>query len=126
MNNYKQIIDCFTGSHPNFPFTPVFNNIEDIARLMPDTSKTTNDRAMIAITVDYVARTEARINDREAIRTATTYYLLQLQHRENRNLRNIYKHLARNVNRYNATRNRFHQNNVRFHQVNIRHGHLRS
>ncbi|CAG8508124.1 833_t:CDS:2 [Cetraspora pellucida] len=94
--SHKQIIDYFTGTHPNFPNIPVFNNIEDIVRLMPDTSKTTNDRAMISITVDHIARNEAHINDREAIRMATTYFLSLLQHRENRNQRDIYKNLALN------------------------------
>ncbi|CAG8848209.1 22731_t:CDS:1, partial [Racocetra persica] len=37
---------------------------------------------------------EVRINDKEAIRMATTYFLSLLQHRQNRNQRNVYKNLA--------------------------------
>ncbi|CAG8502819.1 16443_t:CDS:1 [Gigaspora margarita] len=108
--DFGQIIEHFTRFYPNFPNLPVLNSIEDISRLMQNTSRTTNDRAMIALTVDYVARNRVHTNDRQSIRNATAYFL-SLLHCRHRNQRIIYKDLARRVNRYNETRNRFHQVN---------------
>ncbi|CAG8506112.1 4078_t:CDS:1 [Dentiscutata erythropus] len=104
--NFKQIIEYFTEFYPNFPNNPVLNDIEEISRLMSSSSRTTNDRAMIALTVEYVARNGVQTNDRQSIRRATAYFLSLLQHRH-RNQRIIYKDIAHRVNRYRATRNRF-------------------
>ncbi|CAG8548071.1 5622_t:CDS:1 [Cetraspora pellucida] len=111
--NYKQIIEHIIEFYPNFLNNPVINDIEEIVHLISNPLKITNDRAIIALNVEHIARNEVHITDKEAIRMATTYFLSLFQHRQNRNQRNIYKNLAYMVNRYNAIRNRFHyQNNL--------------
>ncbi|RIB19824.1 hypothetical protein C2G38_1239520 [Gigaspora rosea] len=118
--SYQQIIEHIIEFYPNFLNNPVINDIEEIVRLMPNPLKTTNDRAMIALNVEHVARNMAHINDKQAIRMATTYFLSLLQHRQNRAQRNVYKNLAYTVNRYNAIRNRFHQKNLYTLPIHVR------
>ncbi|CAG8503119.1 9193_t:CDS:2 [Racocetra fulgida] len=81
--SYKQIIEHIIGFYPNFLNNPVINDIEEIAHLVPNPLKIINDRAILALNVEHIARNEVRINDKGAIRMATTYFLSLLQHRQN-------------------------------------------